>query len=114
MARADRHEELHVQSSHSIHDTFISPLETRVGQRRGAARALTQGATRAEAITALQAATRWNDAVNGFSNGDTAANTPMGTTDTTDMARADFIRDYGPRAVGGTNFTHYIDTPPGP
>jgi hypothetical protein len=114
MTRADRHEELHVQSSQAIHTTYITPLETRVAQRRGQAHALSQGATRADAITALQTAIRWNPAVTGFSTDDTTANTPMGTTDTTDMARADFVRDYGPRAVQGTNFDHYIDTPPGP
>jgi hypothetical protein len=113
-ARADTHEQLHVASSRGIHNTNISPLETRVGTHRGESHALQSGATPAAAQTALIAFVNWNPSVIAFSTQDTAANTPMGSVDTTDMATATFIRDYGPRAVAGANFAHYIDTPPGP
>ncbi|GAC1362844.1 MAG: hypothetical protein NVSMB32_03660 [Actinomycetota bacterium] len=113
-ARADVHEKKHVDSSRSIHNTNISPLQTRVGTHRGESHARASGATAADAQTALAAFVDWNTAITAFSTQDTTANTPSGTVDTADLAAADFIRDYGPRAVGGANFAHYIDTPPGP
>ena len=72
------------------------------------------GTTRAEAETALSNFINWNATIDAFRNDDTAANTPMGTVDTTDLASPTFIQDYGPRAVGAVNYAHYFDTPPGP
>ena len=111
-ARADVHERLHVSSSKSIHDADIKPMEKRANKHKGKGNALASGATAADAVTALQALIDWNTAVTAFSTADTTANTPMGTTDTTDMASPTFIRDYGPRTVKGTPYAHYIDTPP--
>jgi hypothetical protein len=79
-ARIDTHERLHVSSSRSIHDAQISPLETRVADRTGEAKALASGATRAAAITALKTEINWNTSVESFRTADTTANTPGGTT----------------------------------
>lgn len=113
-ARADVHERLHVRSSRAIHDLNIKPLERRVSRHKGASQAMKAGTTAAEALAALTTFIGWNTQVNAFTTQDTAANTPMGTVDTTDMARADFVRNYGPRTVRGVNYASYIDTPPGP
>ena len=114
VARTDAHEVLHVNSSKSIHDAQIVPLEARVGAHTGQPNARRAGATRADAIAALQTFINWNATISAFRTADTAANTPMGTVDTTDLASPTFIRDYGPRAVGGVNYANYFDVPPGP
>jgi hypothetical protein len=113
-ARADRHERLHVASSRALHNTHISPLETRIARRTGAARALSSGATEADARTVLDAELQWNAAISAFQTADIAANRPGGTVDATDRARADFWGDYGPRTVRGVAYAHYADIPPGP
>jgi hypothetical protein len=110
----DRHEVKHIRSTKGIHDTHVKPLERRVSTRRGRGNALRSGATEAEAIAALQTLLDWNTGITGFANDDTTANTPGGTTDTTDSGTADFYHDYGPRTVRRVNYDHYIDTPPGP
>ncbi|MGH2368948.1 MAG: hypothetical protein ACRDI2_12180 [Chloroflexota bacterium] len=112
--RIDVHEGRHVSSSRGIHNTHVRPLERRVSRRRGQSSGLSTGTTQAQAIAALQTEVDWNNAVSSFSTADTTANTPGGTTDSTDSARANFYFDYGPRAVRGTNYAHYVDTPPGP
>jgi hypothetical protein len=114
VARTDAHEVLHIQSSRAIHDRHIVPLEARVAARTSEPNALSSGTSAAEAQTALQNVINWNATITAFQNEDRAANTPMGTVDTTDLASPTFIRDYGPRRVNGVNYTHYFDTPPGP
>jgi len=113
-ARVDKHERLHIASTKGHHDTHIKPLETRVAARTGVAKALSSGATKAAAASALVALLKWNASITSFTNADTTANTPGGPVDTADQATADSWRDYGPRAVGGVNYAHYADTPPGP
>lgn len=113
-ARADVHEQQHVASSRSLHNTHIAPLERRIAQRTGKAKALKQGATPVDAIAALQTFINWNATITAFTNADIAANTPMGTVDTADLASPTFIRNYGPRTVAGVNYANYMDTPPGP
>lgn len=113
-ARIDRHEETHISSTSSIHNTHIVPLEQRIAQHLGSGKPRASGTTRAQAIAALQTFIDWNTSVTAFRNADSTANRPGGTTDTTDSGTADFYRDYGARTVGGTNYAHYIDTPPGP
>ena len=113
-ARIDRHEERHITSTHAIYGTNILPLETRVRLRTGEANALVSGADGPAARAALQGIINWNASITTFSQADTTANTPGGTTDTVDSGSADFYRNYGPRAVGGTNYANYIDVPPGP
>lgn len=114
VARTDAHEVLHLQSSRAIHDRHIVPLEARVAARTGEPNASSSGTTAAEAQTALQNFINWNATITAFQNEDRAANTPMGTVDTADLASPTFIRDYGPRRVNGVNYAHYFDTPPGP
>lgn len=109
--RADVHEKLHVTSSRSLHDTHIKPLEKRIDKRLGAGNAIRNGVTAAQAEAALKAQLNWNGSVTAFATADQTANNPMGTTDTVDMARADFIRDKGPRKVNGVDYAHYIDVP---
>src|SRR5262245_52573332 len=117
-ARADRHERLHVASSLRNHDAHIKPLETRIARRTGPGSALTVPSTshfpRITAVADLETELDWNASIARFQAADTADNTPGGTVDTTDMAAADFIRDLGPRVIGGVNFPHFIDTPPPP
>jgi hypothetical protein len=113
-ARIDVHEMKHVNSSKALHGTNIKPLEKRVAKRVGTAKGLESGTTTAEATTALQAEIDWNTSVTAFSSADTTANTPGGSTDTTDSSSANFYFNYGPRKVKGTDYTSYIDTPPGP
>jgi hypothetical protein len=105
---------MHVKSSKEIHNANIKPLDKRVDKYKGKGNAMKTGATAAGALAALQAVIDWNTAVNAFSNADTAANTPMGTVDNQDLASPTFVRDYGAKTVKGTNYAHYIDTPPGP
>jgi hypothetical protein len=114
VARTDAHEVLHVNSSKSIHDSLIVPLEARIAQHTGEAKALSSGTTAAAARTALQAFINWDTTIATFRSNDTTANTPMGTVDTADLASPTFIRDYGPRQVNGVNYANYFDTPPGP
>jgi hypothetical protein len=114
MHRIDRHEVKHIRSSKGIHDSHIKPLERRMASRRGRRNALRSGATEADAIAALQTLVNWNPGVTGFATDDSTANTPGGTTDTTDQATPDFIADYGARTVRGRNYAHYVDIPPGP
>lgn len=113
-ARIDRHEENHIAHSRTHHNTFVTPVEARVARHTGQAKALSHGATDAAAKTALETFLDWNSSITSFRNADTADNTPGGTVDTADAASAGFYRDYGARAVGGVNYAHYIDTPPGP
>lgn len=113
-ARVDRHEAGHIAHARTHHNTHITPLENRIAQRRGQAKALNQGADAAAAQTALETFLNWNASLTNFRNADIADNGAGGTFDTTDSATADFYADYGPRAVGGVNYAHYIDTPPGP
>ena len=113
-ARADAHEKLHVASSKTHHDANIKPLETRVSKHRMKPWAMKSGTTGAAAETALKTFVDWSTAIAAFTTADSADNTPMGTVDAADLAKPDFIRDYGPRTVKGVNYAHYYDVPPGP
>jgi hypothetical protein len=112
--RIDAHEQAHVNSSSALHNTHITPLEVRVAARTGQPNALSTGTTAAQASAALQTFLNWNASILAFTNADIAANTPMGTVDMADRASPTYVREYGPRAVAGVNYLHYIDTPPGP
>jgi hypothetical protein len=111
--RFDRHERLHIASSRSIHNTHIVPLERRIARHRTRRRALS-GPTVAAVRTVLQNLINWNNTIRRFRTADTAANTPGGTVDTVDTARADYPIDYGPQRVGRVRYAHYADVPPGP
>jgi hypothetical protein len=94
-ARVDVHERLHIAATRTIHNSRISPLEVRIAARVGQANALSQGATKAEAIAALQAAIDWNTAVTGFGTDETTQNSPGGTVDTIDKNSGTYIQDVG-------------------
>ena len=110
-ARIDVHEQGHVAQSRVAHDAHIQPLENRVKQHTTQAKALSQGATEAQAKTALDTFLNWNTSITNFRNADNAANLPGGTWDTTDSASANFYHDHGARVIGGVNYAHYIDAP---
>jgi hypothetical protein len=114
VARADVHQRLHVAASKVEHDRFIAKLEQRVAQHTGEDKALLAGATKDEAIAALQKFIDWNASIKGFSDADTAQNQGGGVVDTTDMADPTFVKNYGPRVVNGKRFDNYIDQAPGP
>ena len=114
VARADVHEKLHVASSKAIHDARLAPLEQRIKKHKGAGQALSAGTKKDEAIGALKTFVNWNDAVQKFQTEDAAANQGGGTTDTLDMARPDFVVNYGPQTVNGVAYANYIDMKPGP
>lgn len=104
VSRMNKHEEGHIKETKKFHDTSIKPLETRVKAKKG-------GATEADAKLALQAHVDWNTAVNAFANSDTAMNTPGGTFDTTDQAKADFYHDKGPKTINKVVYGHNIEAP---
>ena len=111
VARADKHEVLHVKSSQGLHDSAIASLEKRVGQHAGQAKALEFGKTGAEAIDGLKAKVDWNASVTSFQKHDTAANQGGGSVDSTDMAQPDFVANYGPKKVKVNDIASYIGMP---
>jgi hypothetical protein len=102
--RMATHEVGHIKQTKKFHDEEIKPLETRLKQKRTAA-------TEADAVVALQTFIDWNTSVNKFANKDTAMNTPGGTWDTTDQAKADFYHDKGAKTIKGKAFGHLIEAP---
>lgn len=115
--RIDTHERLHIAATKVAHDTHIKPLEQRIAAHTGQANARAGGTTRAEAIAALQTFINWNTSVQAFRTEDTTKNTPgppLGPVDAADKASGTYVTDYGARSVGGTNYAHYADVPPGP
>jgi hypothetical protein len=109
--RVDVHERLHIAATRVIHDSRISPLEVRIAAHVGQAKALSHGATKAEAITALQTAIDWNTAITGFGTDETTQNSPGGTVDTTDQHSGTYIEDRGTQTVGGVSYAHYEAVP---
>ena len=102
--RIAQHERGHIKETKKFHDANIKPLETRI-------KATKKAATEADAVTALQTHVDWNTSVNNFATADTAMNTPGGTWDTTDQAKADFYHDKGPKTIGKKAFAHLIEAP---
>ncbi|MSP63778.1 MAG: hypothetical protein EXR72_26220 [Myxococcales bacterium] len=109
--RTDRHEELHVSSSKMLHDAYIKLLEARIAKHTGEANALAHGKSKAEAIDALKSFLDWNAAVTAFQTKDAAANQGGGSTDSVDMASADFVQNRGPKKIGGVNYANLIAMP---
>ena len=102
--RIRKHEAGHIKETKKFHDAHIKPLEKRI---KGTKKAPTE----AEAVTALQTHVDWNTSVTSFATADTAMNTPGGTFDTTDQAKADFYHDKGPKTIGKKAYGHLIEAP---
>jgi hypothetical protein len=115
--RIDTHERLHVAATKAAHETHIKPLEQRIAAHTSQPNARTAGSTKAEAVTALQTFIDWNTSVQAFRTEDTTKNTPgppLGPVDSADFSSGSYVTDYGARTVGGANYAHYADVPPGP
>lgn len=110
-SRVDTHEELHVAQSRVAHDAKIAPLEVRLAQHNEQAKAKKAGATKAEAIAALQTFVDWNASIQAFAAQDTAQNTPGGAVDTADLASGTYMQDRGAKKIGGVDYTHLIAVP---
>jgi hypothetical protein len=95
--RIDKHERKHVKSTKELYEQHIEPLESRVSRFSGLIKAHKHGADENQAEQALITRLDWNQSIQDFANADIAANQPMGTTDTNDMASADFYKDYTTR-----------------
>ena len=106
-ARFGTHERLHVASTRGIYNANIDPLLVRTTASKSAA-------TQAAAIAALTAHVNWAASITAFQNADTAANTPMGTVDTADLASGSYPVDAGPGTVAGVAFTHRARLPSEP
>lgn len=111
VSRMDTHERGHSTESKTVHDATIKPMETRISTYRGVNHKTMKGADTAAAIAALQTHIDWNTTITKFNTDDVAANTPMGTWDTTDQAKANFYHDKGAKKVKGTDYGHYIEAP---
>lgn len=104
VARMAKHEAGHIKETKKFHDADIKPLEKRVRETK-------TGATEADATAALQAHVNWNASVTSFATADTTMNTPGGTFDTTDQAKADFYHDKGPKKIKKKQYDHLIEAP---
>ncbi len=102
--RIAKHERGHIKESKKFHDASIKPLEARI-------KATKKGATEADAVAALQTHVDWNASINAFATADTAMNTPGGTWDTTDQAKADFYHDKGPKTIKKKAYAHLVEAP---
>ncbi len=104
VARMGTHERGHIKHTKSFHDAEIKPMETRIKSKK-------TGATEADAITAMQTHVNWNPTLAAFAAKDTAMNSPGGTFDTTDQAKANFYHDKGPKKIKKVNYQHFIEAP---
>lgn len=104
VARIATHEKGHVKETKKFHDAEIKPLEKRI-------KATQTGATEAAAVTAMQTHVNWNATLASFAAKDTAMNTPGGTFDTTDQAKANFYHDKGPKKIKKITYAHFIEAP---
>ncbi len=110
-ARFDAHEVLHVNSTQSIYNANLQPMLARVAANRQGAANLASGADQNAAITALQNTIGWANAVSAFQTADTAANAPMNTIDTNDLASGTYPVDRGPGTIAGTAYQHRVTMP---
>jgi hypothetical protein len=104
VARMAQHEAGHIKETKGFHDSNIKPLETRIKGTKKAA-------SEADAVAALQTHVDWNASVTSFATADTAMNTPGGTFDTTDQAKANFYHDKGPKTIKKKAYAHLIEAP---
>lgn len=110
-ARFNSHEILHVNSTRSIYDTNIPPMLARLATYYASAGGTTSAFLQISAIWALKDAIGWEPAVKAFQDGDTAANAPMKTIDTNDLASGTYPVDRGPGKIGGKDYQHRVTLP---
>ncbi len=102
--RIAKHEAGHIKESKKFHDASVKPLEARIKETRKAP-------TEPAAVAALQTHVDWNTSVSNFATADTAMNTPGGTWDTTDQAKANFYHDKGAKTINKKAFAHFVEAP---
>ena len=110
-ARINSHEVLHVNSSSGFYTTYLTPLETRIANYRQGGSGVNIGASAADAQAKVQTAVDWAKAISDFQTKDRAANQPMGTVDTNDLASGTYPVDAGPGTVAGVAFQHRVRLP---
>jgi hypothetical protein len=106
-----------VASTQGFYNANIVPLLARVAaatQAAASAPGAPSAAAQADAITNLTGVIRWPQSVTAFQNADIAANAPMNTVDTNDLASGSYPVDAGPGTVGGAAFQHRVRTPSEP
>jgi hypothetical protein len=115
-ARFNAHEVLHVNSTKSIYDAHIKPMLERVVAHRddNPGHSTVHAFLQSSAIEALRSTIGWADAVSAFQTDDTAANAPMNTVDTNDLASGTYPVDRGPGKVEGKQFQHRVTLPSEP
>ncbi len=115
-ARFNAHEVLHVNSTKSIYDANIKPMLDRVLAHRddNPGHTTVHSFLQSTAIATLRSTIGWAAAVAAFQTGDTAANAPMNTVDTNDLASGTYPVDRGPGKVEGKQFQHRVTLPSEP
>lgn len=115
-ARFNSHEVLHVNSTKSIYDARLQPMLNRVIAHRAdnPAHTTVHGALQLSAIWNLRSEIDWSTAVSNFQTDDTAANAPMKTVDTNDLATGTYPVDRGPGNVAGKAYQHRVTLPSEP
>lgn len=115
-ARFNAHEVLHVNSTRSIYNTHLQPMLDRVRSHRAdnPSHTTVHGTLQLTAIYSLSSEIGWGTAVSNFQTGDQAANSPMNTVDTNDLATGTYPVDRGPGNVAGTAFQHRVTLPSEP
>lgn len=112
--RFNSHEVLHVNSTSSIYNSTIKPMLERVKKYKPAPAGggeVVTAFTQLGAMWDLSSAIGWSTAVTEFQKQDQAANNPMKTVDTNDLASGTYPVDRGPGKVGGKDFQHRVTLP---
>ena len=107
--RLDQHEQQHLTSAQGLYNAHLQPLEVRITNSATLGKDL--AVSEADAITALRAIIRWPESIAAFAAADQAANNPMLTVDTADLASGTYPVNAGAGTVGGTAFTNRLRLP---
>jgi len=113
-ARFDAHEVMHVNSTQAIYNANLQPMLDRVTTYRdtgAGTHSKVNAYLQSSAISALQSTIGWANAVSAFQTADTAANAPMNTIDTNDLASGTYPVDRGPGTIAGTAYQHRVTMP---
>ncbi|MBL8146652.1 MAG: SH3 domain-containing protein [Anaerolineae bacterium] len=112
-ARFNQHEVLHVNSTRSIYNSHLQPMLDRVKAHRAdnPSHTTVHSFFQSDAIATLRSTIDWATAVGNFQTDDKAANSPMNTVDTNDLASGTYPVDRGPGTFGGVNYQHRVTMP---